>query len=112
MSCFSLFSLASGVLHRQKELKLRRQLVLAIQAVRKVNAPHSAVGVNLHSQSLYVVRAVSSTGEIREIELNLIPALIQSHGHGADERLHARRGLWLVSMRAGDEADCDESKLT
>ncbi len=86
---FALFSLGSGVLHGQKELKLRRQLVFAIQAVGKVDAPHSAVGVNLHPQSLYVVRAISAAGEIGEIELDLIPALVQSHGHSADERLHA-----------------------
>ncbi len=81
------------MLHGQKELKLGRQLVFAIQAVGEVDAPHSAVGMNLHPQSLYVVRAVSATGEIREIELDLIPALVQPHGHRADERLHACRGL-------------------
>ena len=81
------------MLHGQKELKLRRQLVFAIEAVRKVDAPHSAVGVNLHPQSLYVIGTVRATGKIREVELDLIPAFVQSHGHSANEWLHAGSGL-------------------
>ena len=40
-----------------------------------------------------VVGTVSTTGEIGQVKLNLIPALIETHGHGADERLHAGSGL-------------------
>jgi len=43
--------------------------------------------VNLNSEGLNIVGTVSSSGEIRQVELNLIPALIKSHRHGADERL-------------------------
>ena len=43
--------------------------------------------MDLHSKGLYVVGSVSSSGEIRQVELNLIPAFIESHGHGTDERL-------------------------
>ena len=81
------------MLHGQKELKLRRQLVFAIEAVRKVDAPHSAVGVNLQPKSHYVFVTVRTTGKIREVELDLIPAFVQPHGHSANERLHACRGL-------------------
>ena len=38
-------------------------------------------------ERLDVVSTVGSTGEIRQVELNLIPAFVKSHGHGADERL-------------------------
>ena len=38
-------------------------------------------------EGLNIVGTVSSSGEIRQVELNLIPALIKSHRHGADERL-------------------------
>ncbi len=49
--------------------------------------------MDLHSQGLDVVRTVGSAGEVTQVELNLVPALIQSHGHGADEGLHSGRAL-------------------
>ena len=39
-------------------------------------------------QGLNVVGTVGSPGEIGQVKLNLIPSLIQSHGHGANEGLH------------------------
>ena len=44
-------------------------------------------------KSLNVVGTVGSSGEIRQVELNLVPALIESHGHSADERLDTGGGL-------------------
>jgi hypothetical protein len=49
--------------------------------------------VDLHAEGLDVVGAVRSSREVREVELDLVPALVQPHGHGADERLDARRAL-------------------
>ena len=49
--------------------------------------------MDLNSESLYVVGTVSSSGEIGKIELNLIPSLIQSHWHCADEWLNSGGGL-------------------
>lgn len=62
--------------------------------------------MDLHSQSLNVVRAVCSSGEIREVELDLIPAFIQSHGHSTDEWLHSgcRLEARLDSMRGVKES--------
>jgi len=49
--------------------------------------------VDLHPQRLDVVRAVRAPREVAQVELDLVPALVQPHGHGADEGLHARGGL-------------------
>jgi len=49
--------------------------------------------VNLHSERLHVVGAVGSSGEVGQVELDLVPAVVQPHGHRADERLHSGRGL-------------------
>jgi hypothetical protein len=38
-------------------------------------------------ESFNVVGTVSTSGEIGQVELNLIPSFIESHGHGADEGL-------------------------
>ena len=48
---------------------------------------------HLYSQGLDVVRAVCAAGEIAEIELDLVPAIIQTHRHCADKGLHARGRL-------------------
>ena len=40
-----------------------------------------------------IVRTVGSSREIGQVKLNLIPAFIESHWHGADERFHTRRTL-------------------
>ncbi len=39
-------------------------------------------------EGLNVVGTVSSSGEIGQVELDLIPSLIKSHGHGANKWLH------------------------
>ena len=44
-------------------------------------------------QCLNVVGTVGTTSEIGQVKLNLIPAFIESHRHGADEGLDARRRL-------------------
>jgi hypothetical protein len=49
--------------------------------------------MNLHSQGLDVVGAVGSPCEVRQVELNLVPAFVQAHRHRTDERFHAGCGL-------------------
>lgn len=44
-------------------------------------------------ECLDVVGTVGSSGEIGQVELDLVPALIKPHGHGADEGLNTRGGL-------------------
>ena len=89
--------------HRQEQFEFRRQLILSVQSIREVDSSDSAVGVNLHPQRLYVVGTVGPTGEIRQVELNLVPALVQPHRHRTDEGLHPRR--WLVVWCAESPPD-------
>ena len=77
----------------QEELELWWELVLGVESVREIDSSDSAVSVDLDSKGLYVVGTVSSSREIRQVELNLIPALIKSHRHGANERLDSGGGL-------------------
>lgn len=53
--------------------------------------------MDLHAQSLDIVRTVGSAGEVRQVKLDLVPAFVQSHRHRADERLHSRRALVVGS---------------
>jgi len=39
-------------------------------------------------KSLNIVGAISTSREIGQVELNLIPALVKSHGHRANERFY------------------------
>mmetsp|Transcript_35103 Transcript_35103/g.113645 ORF Transcript_35103/g.113645 Transcript_35103/m.113645 type:complete len:205 (+) Transcript_35103:67-681(+) len=91
---------ASLLCHRQEELELRRQLLFAVESVGEVDAADAAVRVKLHPQGLDVVRAVGAAGEVRQVELDLVPALVQAHRHGADERLHTRGALVVRGAEA------------
>jgi hypothetical protein len=71
--------------------------------IGEVNSSDSAVSVNLNSKSLIeinlwldflpesfeVVGTISSSGEVSQIEVNLIPAFVELHGDGTNERLHS-----------------------
>jgi len=72
----------------EEELEFGRQLVLGVEAIGEVDSSNSAVSVNLNAKGLYVVSTVGTTSEIGQVELNLIPAFVQPHGHGTDEGLH------------------------
>lgn len=50
----------------------------------------------LHSQGLHVISAIGPPGEVGQVKLNLVPTLIQSHGHCANERLHAGCALIIA----------------
>lgn len=43
---------------------------------------------------------VGSPREVREVELNLVPTLVETHGHGANEGLHPCRGLVVGRPKA------------
>ena len=49
--------------------------------------------MNLNPNSLHVVRSISPTSEVRQIELNLVPPFVQAHWHGTNEWLNSRCGL-------------------
>ena len=59
--------------------------------------------MNLNSQSFNIVGTVSSPGEIRQVELDLIPSFIQSHGHGTDEWLYTGCGLIVGSSESSSD---------
>jgi hypothetical protein len=45
-------------------------------------------------------RTVRAAREVCQVELDLVPAVVQAHGHSADEGLHARRAL-VVGVWSG-----------
>jgi len=56
--------------------------------------------VDLDSEGLNVVGAVGAAGEVGQVELDLVPAVVQPHRHGADERLHSRCALVVAGSEA------------
>ena len=88
------------LLDRQVQLELCRQLLLAVQPVGEINTPDPTVGVDLNPQCLHVVGPIGSPCEVRQVELDLIPALVQSHRHRADERLHSGGGLVVAGSES------------
>ena len=78
----------------QEKFELWRKFILSIKSVGEIDSSNSAVSVDLNSKSLYVVGTVGSSSEIRQVKLNLIPALIESHWHGANKRFYP--SSWLI----------------
>ena len=78
----------------QEELELWWELVFGVESVGEIDSSDSAVSVDLNSKGLYVVGTVGSSGEIRQVELNLIPSFIKSHRHSTYEWLYS--GSWLI----------------
>lgn len=89
-----------GLLNGQKQFKLGRQLVLRVKSVREVDPPDAAIGVDLHAKRFDVIGSVGSPREVGQIELDLIPALVESHRHRADEWLDASGGLVVAGTEA------------
>lgn len=100
-SCYLLRSnriYPSRFLDWKKELELRRKLFFRIQTIREIYAANTAVCMDLNSECFYIISTISTSGEVREIELDLIPSFIEPHGHCTNERFDTRR--WLVVWRA------------
>ena len=55
-------------------------------------------------ECLDIVCTVGSPSEIGQVKLNLIPAFIESHRHGADEWFHTRRTLVVRSSESTTHA--------
>ena len=81
------------LLDGEVELELGGELLLAVEPVGEVDAADAAVGVDLDPERLHVVGAVRPPGEVRQVELDLVPALVQPHWHRADKRLYPGGGL-------------------
>ena len=84
----------------QEKFELWRKLIFGIESVGEVDSSDSAVGVDLNAQSLDIVGTVGTTSEIGQVELNLIPSFIESHGHSTDERLNTSSTLIVRSSES------------
>ncbi len=54
----------------------------------------------MNSERFDVVGAVGASGEVGQVELDLIPAVVESHGHGANEGLDSRGALVVAGAEA------------
>ena len=84
------------LLDRQVQFELRRQLLLAVQSVGEIHPPYPTIGMDLHPQCLNIIGAIRSPGEVGKIELDLVPSLVQSHWHCADEWFDSGGGLIIA----------------
>ena len=87
----------------QEKFELWWELIFSVESVGEIDSSDSAVSVDLNSKGLYVIGTVGSSGEIRQVELNLIPSLIKSHRHGANKWLDSGSGLIV----GGSESSSD-----
>jgi hypothetical protein len=91
-------------LDRKKKLELCRQVLLCVQFVREINAADAAVCMDLYPKGFNVVSAVRPSSKIAQVELNLIPPLVQPHRHCANERFYSSGGLqFTCASRKADK---------
>lgn len=88
------------LLNGQKQFEFGRQLVLRVQPIREVDTANATIRVDLHAQCFHIVGAVRAARKVGQIELNLVPALVESHRHRANERFDARRRLVVAGPEA------------
>lgn len=88
------------LLNGQKKFEFWGQFLLAVEPVRKVNPSNSTVGMDGDPECLDVVGPVGSPGEVGQVELDLVPALVQAHGHGTDEGLDPGCGLVIRGSKS------------
>jgi len=88
------------VLNWQIKLKLGWKFVFGVESITEVDSSNSAISVNLNPQSLNVVGSVGPSSEVRQIKLNLVPSVIESHWHGANKRLDSSGGLVVGSSES------------
>ena len=67
--------------------------------------------MDLDSKAFNEVRAVCSPREVAQVELHLVPAVIESHGHCADERFYPSDVLVIARSKPSLDVlviqDCD-----
>lgn len=56
--------------------------------------------MNLNAQSLNIVGTVGTASEIGQVELDLIPSLVEAHRHSTDEGLHTSSRLVVRSAES------------
>lgn len=54
----------------------------------------------MNSQGLDVVGTVGTSRKVRQVKLNLIPAIVEPHGHGTNERLDSSSTLIVAGSEA------------
>lgn len=60
----------------RKQLEVIWQVFFIIKSLGKVNPSDSAIGVDGDPQGLDIVRPISPSGEVRQIELDLVPSFV------------------------------------
>lgn len=56
--------------------------------------------MNLYAKGLNIVSTVSTAGEVGKVKLDLVPALVKSHGHGANKWFDTGCGLVIRSAES------------
>ena len=54
----------------------------------------------LNSEGLNVVGAIGSSSEVGKVELDLVPSVVESHRHCADEGLYSSSRLVVASSES------------
>jgi hypothetical protein len=85
---FALDFVSFFLLIRNVKLKLQRKLVFWIKTIAEINSSDSAIRVQTYPERFDVIGPISSSSEVSQVKLDLVPSVVQFHRHCADERLY------------------------
>jgi len=88
----------------EEQLELWRQFLFGVESVGEVQAANAAIRMQGYTQRLDVICSVRAPREIGEVELDLIPTLVQTHRHRANEWLYSCSGLIVGGTEASANA--------
>jgi len=82
------------------QFELWWKLVFGVLFLREEDPPKTAISMNLDPQSLRIGRTIRFSGELREIELDVVPTVLEPERHRADIGLDPRFGLKVGSSES------------
>jgi len=96
----------------EEQLEFWWKFVFSVKSVWEVNSADTAIGVYLNSKfsvnnsnnylpkCFNIVGTICTSCEVWQVELNLIPAFVKSHGHSANEGFDTSGALIIWSTES------------
>jgi len=69
-----------------EHLEIRWKLIVSVQTLAEVDSSKATVGMNLNPCGFHIAGSISPSGEVTQVDLDLIPTIIQAQWHSAVER--------------------------
>jgi len=88
---------------QDEHFEIRWKLVVSVQTLAEVDSSKATVGMNLNPRGFDIAGPISPPSKVAQVDLNLIPAIIQAQRHGAVEGTDPSAGLEVAGAESPPE---------